>query len=53
MKLYHICQYCHQYYHIEQTAEGAPGAFEVRGICEDCARLHGVNGQMILHTHYH
>lgn len=53
MKLYHICQYCNQYYHIEQTGDGIEGVFEVRGICEDCAHKHGLNGQMILHTHYH
>ena len=48
MKLYHICQYCQQYYRIEQTPEGICQSFEVRGICEDCARRHGLKSQLLL-----
>lgn len=35
MKLYYICECCHEIY-LNQEIDGPEGAAEVRGLCKDC-----------------
>ncbi|HZJ84504.1 MAG TPA: hypothetical protein VFD02_03005 [Syntrophomonadaceae bacterium] len=36
MKIYQVCEVCNLVYNTME-AEGAEGAIEIKGICDDCA----------------
>ncbi len=36
MKIYQVCEICNSVYNTME-AEGAEGAVELKGVCEDCA----------------
>jgi len=54
MKIYHVCEYC-QLVFSTQEVEGADGAIQLNGTCEECAQDIGIihQGFTSLGQHYY
>lgn len=53
MKVYYICEYCEQVFHVSES-EGPEGAIGVNGICDECAVEMGMKEDTsIVNQHYY
>lgn len=52
MKIYHICEFCDFVFNTTEV-EGAEGAVELKGTCEECSSELGIDNQTSnLNSHF-
>lgn len=52
MKIYHICEFCDFVFNTTEV-EGAEGAVELKGTCEECSSELGIDNQTTnLNSHF-